>query len=65
MALSEPPPRESRFGSPLKMSKVDWVRREMVVEVSYGRRIGSRGTLLISENVRTNRQSTSAEALPG
>ncbi len=29
-----------------------------------GRRIGSRGTLLISENVRTDRQSTSAEALP-
>jgi hypothetical protein len=29
-----------------------------------GRQIGSRGTLLISENVRTNRQSTSAEALP-
>jgi len=35
MALSEPPPRESRFGSPLKLSKVDWVRREMVVAVSY------------------------------
>jgi ATP-dependent DNA ligase len=35
MALSEPPPRESRFGSPLKLSKVDWVRREMVVEVGY------------------------------
>src|SRR6516225_7185084 len=29
-----------------------------------GRWIGSRGTLLISENVRRNRQSTSAEALP-
>ena len=29
-----------------------------------GRRMGSHGTLLISENVRTNRQSTSAEALP-
>ena len=29
-----------------------------------GRQIGSRGTLLISENVSTNRQSTSAEALP-
>ena len=27
-----------------------------------GRRMGSHGTLLISENVRTNRQSTSAEA---
>src|SRR5215813_5149852 len=29
-----------------------------------GRQIGSRGTLLISKNVRTNWQSTSAEALP-
>src|SRR5690242_16321040 len=29
-----------------------------------GRCVGSRGTLFISENVRTNRQSTSAEALP-
>ena len=29
-----------------------------------GRQIGSRGTLLISENVKTNWQSTSAEALP-
>ena len=28
------------------------------------RQIGSRGTLLISENVRTNRQSTAAETLP-
>jgi len=35
MALSELPPRESRFGSRLKLSKVDWMRREMVVEVSY------------------------------
>ena len=34
MPLSEPP-RESRFGSPLKLSKVHWVRPEMI-EVSYG-----------------------------
>ena len=32
MALSEPPPRESRYGSPLKLSIG---RRKMVVEVSY------------------------------
>jgi len=24
MVLSEPPPRESRYGSPLKLSTVDW-----------------------------------------
>ena len=32
MALAEPPPRDSRFGSPLKLSRVHWVRPELVVE---------------------------------
>ena len=35
MTLSVPPPRGSRFGSPLVLSRVHWVRPEMVVEVSY------------------------------
>ena len=35
MPLAEPPPRDSRFGSPLKLSRVHWVRPEMVVEVTY------------------------------
>ncbi len=35
MPLSEPPPRHSRFGSPLVLSRVHWVRAEMVVEVSF------------------------------
>lgn len=35
MPLSEPPPRESRFGSPLQLSRVHWVRPELVVEVTY------------------------------
>jgi len=35
MPLSEPPPRGSRFGSPLVLSRVHWVRPEVVVEVSY------------------------------
>lgn len=30
-----PPPRDSRFGSPLQLSKVHWVRPELVVEVTY------------------------------
>ena len=30
--LAEPPPRDSRFGSPLQLSKV---RPEVVVEVTY------------------------------
>jgi DNA ligase D-like protein (predicted ligase) len=35
MPLSVAPPRGSRFGSPLVLSRVHWVRPEMVVEVSY------------------------------
>jgi ATP-dependent DNA ligase len=35
MPLSAPPPRNSRFGSPLVLSRIHWVRAEMVVEVSY------------------------------
>jgi bifunctional non-homologous end joining protein LigD len=35
MPLAEPPPRSTRFGSPLVLSRVHWVRPEMVVEVSY------------------------------
>jgi bifunctional non-homologous end joining protein LigD len=35
MPLSVPPPRGSRFGSPLVLSRVHWVRPEMVVEVTY------------------------------
>ena len=34
MALAAPP-RDSRFGSPLKLSRVHWVRPELVVEVTY------------------------------
>jgi DNA ligase D-like protein (predicted ligase) len=35
MPLSAPPSRGGRFGSPLVLSRVHWVRPEMVVEVSY------------------------------
>jgi bifunctional non-homologous end joining protein LigD len=35
MPVSEPPPRDSRFGSPLQLSRVHWVRPEIVVEVAY------------------------------
>ena len=35
MPLAEPPPRETRFGSPLELSRVHWLRPELVVEVSY------------------------------
>ena len=35
MPLAAPPPRNSRFGSPLELSRVHWVRPELVVEVKY------------------------------
>jgi ATP-dependent DNA ligase len=35
MRLGVPPPRSSRFGSPLVLSRVHWVRPELVAEVTY------------------------------
>jgi DNA ligase D-like protein (predicted ligase) len=35
MPLAMPPPRDSRFGSPLQLNKVHWVKPELVVEVIY------------------------------
>ena len=35
MPLAELPPRDSRFGSPLQLSRAHWVRPEVVVEVTY------------------------------
>ncbi len=35
MPLGIPPPRESRFGSPLELSRVHWVEPALVVEVTY------------------------------
>ena len=35
MPLAIPPPRGTRFGSPLVLNRVHWVRPEMVVEVTY------------------------------
>ena len=35
MPLDVPPPRTSRFGSPLELSRGHWVRPELVVEVNY------------------------------
>jgi hypothetical protein len=34
-SLDLPPPRHSRFGSPLTLSRVHWVRPELVAEVKY------------------------------
>jgi bifunctional non-homologous end joining protein LigD len=35
MALSSPPPRRTRFGAPLPLSKAHWVRPEPVAEITY------------------------------
>ncbi len=35
MPLNVPPPRTSRFGSPLVLSRVHWVRPELVAEVKF------------------------------
>jgi ATP-dependent DNA ligase len=35
MPLEVPPPRSTRFRSPLVLSRVHWVRPELVVEVKY------------------------------
>ena len=35
MPLEIPPPRTSRFGSPLVLSRVHWVRPELVAEVTF------------------------------
>ena len=35
MPLAKPPPRESRFGAPLELARVHWVRPELLAEVSF------------------------------
>ena len=35
MPLDQTPPRESRLGSPLELSRVHWLRPEVVVEVAF------------------------------
>jgi DNA ligase D-like protein (predicted ligase) len=35
MPLAVPPPKENRFGAPLELKRVHWVRPELVAEVTY------------------------------
>jgi bifunctional non-homologous end joining protein LigD len=35
MSLPAPPPRSNRFGSPLNLARVHWVRPELVCEVTF------------------------------
>ena len=34
-SLRAPPPRSTRFGSPLVLSRVHWVQPTLVVEITY------------------------------
>ncbi|MGO9684180.1 MAG: hypothetical protein ACLPTZ_16640 [Beijerinckiaceae bacterium] len=33
--LNVPPPRKTRFGSPLNLSRVHWVEPQLVAEITY------------------------------
>ena len=35
MLLAAPPPRETGFGGKLALSRVHWVRRELVAQITY------------------------------
>ena len=35
MPLAAPPPRDNRFGRPLELAKVHWLRPELVAEITY------------------------------
>jgi ATP-dependent DNA ligase len=35
MPLADPPPRDNRFGSPLELARVHWVRPKLVAEVTF------------------------------
>jgi ATP-dependent DNA ligase len=35
MPLAAPPPRDNRFGRPLELARVHWLRPELVAEITY------------------------------
>jgi ATP-dependent DNA ligase len=35
MPLDMPPPRKTRFGSPLNLARVHWVEPKLVAEITY------------------------------
>jgi DNA ligase D-like protein (predicted ligase) len=35
MPLASPPPRDNRFGRPLELARVHWIRPELVAEITY------------------------------
>jgi ATP-dependent DNA ligase len=35
MAIAAPPPRDNRFGMPLELARVHWLRPELAAEITY------------------------------
>jgi ATP-dependent DNA ligase len=60
MPLDVAPPRSTRFGSPLVLSRVHWARPELVVEVRYltWTATGSCGKSSTKGSARTSRRTT-------
>ena len=58
--LAEPPPRDSRFGSPLKLSRVHWVRPKVVVE-GYLTSLGPRTTYFVRSTNQGQREDKPAK----
>ncbi len=62
MMVLEPPPRSNRFGSPLKLSEVHWVKPKLVAEIRYLTWTGDgllRQVMSISGCARTSRREKS------
>jgi bifunctional non-homologous end joining protein LigD len=60
MPLDQPPPRETRFGSPLELSRVHWVQPQVVVEVTY--LTWTEGGLLRAASYQGQRQDKPSQA---
>ena len=59
MPLDVPPPRTSRFGSPLVLSRVHWVRPELVAEVKIsGASPGAAATTLGASSRKSGSHET-------
>jgi ATP-dependent DNA ligase len=60
MPLDVPPPRTSRFGSPLVLSRVHWVRPELVARTNRPEKCGGRCRVLDPAFCRDGRSNCSA-----
>ena len=66
MPFAAPPPKETRFGGKLALSRVHWVRRELVAEITYLRWVEDgllRHTVFVASN-EDKRARSSARSPP-